>query len=273
MKSFIANIWGLNPFRRRLMNDYFTVIHYHQATKEHFATHLKYLSSNFNLCPLSQLRDHYVNGSNLPANSLFITFDDGWKSNYELLPIIENNEYPITIFLSTGFVDTNKKPGKKPILNDIYLEENFIPDISYGHAPEGPNQVPDNLRKMLSSSEIKEMSKIVEFQSHGVNHHVSSIIPSKLMDFELEESKRFIQELTGKEVYAFAFPYNVVSKNVFDLLSKNGYTIARAGARKYNKIGINQYNINSIGILPHWSIKQLRTALLLAELKALRSET
>jgi peptidoglycan/xylan/chitin deacetylase (PgdA/CDA1 family) len=271
LKSFLASIWGLNPFRRRQLIDYFTVIHYHQAKKDQFAAHLKYLSSNYNLCPLSQLRDHYVNGSKLPANSLFITFDDGWKSNFELLSTIVKNEYPITIFLSTGYVDTKKNPRSKTISDDFNLEENLMSSHTGRSAPEELNRGPDNLRKMLSSSEIKKMSKIVEFQSHGVNHHVSSEITYKQMDFELKESKRFIQELTGKEVYSFAYPYNVVSKNVPDLLSKNGYIIARAGTRKLNKIGINQFKIKSIGIESQWSIKQLRAALLLAELKTLMS--
>ena len=115
------------------------------------------------------------------------------------------------------------------------------------------------------------MCYAVDFQSHGVNHHVSSAIPDEALDYELRESKRFIQDLTGKDVFVFAYPYNVVSDNANTLLKKHGYLFARAGARKYNKIGTNQYGLNSIGIVPTWSNRDLRKALLLAELKTLRS--
>lgn len=250
------------------MRNYFTVIHYHTASPTQFSTHLTYLEQKFNIGPLSLLRDHYQKGTALPENSLFITFDDGWKSNYELLPVIEEHETPITIFLSTGLVGTDKKPGKKIIYDDFKLDENLLKLILDERTIAEPIQVPDDLRTMLNKDEIKEMSRVIDFQSHGVNHHVSSAIPVELMDYELRESKRFILKLTGKDVFAFAFPYNVISKDASNLLLKHGYTIARAGTRQNNYLGTDSFKIYSIGMVPTWSIKQLRRALNLAELKS-----
>ncbi len=91
------------------------------------------------------------------------------------------------------------------------------------------------------------------------------------MEYELRESKRFIHGLTGNEVYAFAFPYNEVSKTAYSLLEKNGYTLARAGTRRYNRIGVNAFKLNSIGFDAEWSLKQLKRVLSMAEMKTVFS--
>ena len=248
------------------MHDYFTVIHYHKATPEQFSVHIKYLENAFNVSPLSLLRDHYVKGVELPEKSLFVTFDDGWKSNYDLLPVIEENDFPVTIFLSTGLVGSDRKPRNKVIYDDYRVDEDLLRLIT-GEHEELAVEVPYDQRIMLSKREVEEMSGVIDFQSHGVNHHVSSAIPVDLMDYELRESKRFIEELTKREVFAFAFPYNVVSNEAYSLLKKRGYALARAGTRRYSKIGTDPFKINSIGMIPHWSTKQMRRALALAEFK------
>lgn len=266
----VADIWSLNPFRNNQLKDHFTVIHYHKATPDRFSAHIRYLEKAFNVRPLSLLKEHYEKGVELPEKSLFVTFDDGWKSNYNLLPVIEENDFPVTIFLSTGLVGTGRKPGKKVIYDDFRIDEDLLKQITGDHT-ETVAEVSDEERIMLNRSEVKEMSRVFDFQSHGVNHHVSSAIPPELMEYELSESKRFIEDLTGKNVFAFAFPYNVVSNEAYRLLKKHGYVLARAGARRYTKVGEDPYKLNSIGTDPAWAVKQLKRAFHLAEMKTVFS--
>ena len=204
---------------------------------------------------------------------MFINFDDGWKSNYELLPIIEECGYPVTIFLSTGLIGTDKTPDPRIFNDDFKLDDprqSLITD-----EPNAKNRITPSVseeqRTMLNIGEIQEMSKHVDFQSHGVNHHGSSAISMEMLESELVESKKYIQDLLGNEVYAFAFPYNVITENALVLFKIHGYVLARAVARKLNSPGTYPFTLNSIGIEPHWSVKQLKKALLLAELKTLRS--
>jgi len=269
-KNLLADIWSLNPFRENQFRNHFTIMHYHHPEPDHLETQIKYLKQAFNVLPLSYLRDHYVDGVELPEKALFVTFDDGWKSNYNLLPVVEKHDFPITIFLSTGLVGTDRKPGRKVIYDDFRKDEDLLKTI-IGEKTQRSYEIPYDQRIMLNVDEIKEMSRFIDFQSHGVNHHVSPAIPTELMDYELRESKRFICELTGNEVYAFAFPYNEVSSGAYSLLEKNGYTLARAGTRRYNKLGVNPYKLNSIGADAEWSIKQLKRVLRLAEMKTVVS--
>jgi len=61
---------------------------------------------------------------------------------------------------------------------------------------------------MLNNDEIIKMSGVVNFQSHGVTHSQASALNADEFLAELKDSKHFIEGLTGKDVYAFAYPYN-----------------------------------------------------------------
>ena len=126
-------------------------------------------------------------------------------------------------------------------------------------------------RTMENIGGIKEMSNPVVFHPNVAHPHAVSALPVARLESELVVSKNYIQDLVGNEVYAFAFPYNIVSENAFELFKKHGYVLARAGARKLNSPGAYPFTLNSIGVEPQWTVQELRKALLLAELKTLRS--
>jgi peptidoglycan/xylan/chitin deacetylase (PgdA/CDA1 family) len=74
-----------------------------------FRSQIEYITKNYNVISL----DQYINCCNkkekLPANSIIITIDDGYKSNYTLaFPIFKEFDIPATIFLTTDFIDNKK---------------------------------------------------------------------------------------------------------------------------------------------------------------------
>lgn len=80
------------PFNRALLS----------ATPEEFDAQLRFLGRHFDVvspAALTQDRDP-------SARRVVITFDDGYRDNYELaLPILRRHRLPATFFLSTGFLD------------------------------------------------------------------------------------------------------------------------------------------------------------------------
>ena len=71
-----------------------------------FRAQLAYLKKHYNVVPLQQIVDHYVNGTALPPRPLAITIDDGYESNYTLAyRALAEHGLPATIFLTTDFVD------------------------------------------------------------------------------------------------------------------------------------------------------------------------
>ena len=253
-------IWRLPIFhfiRSWLKLTHFTIIHYHEIHPDIFREHLDHFKKHYTIISLHKLRGFLYNISKikLPENSLIITFDDGWRSNYELLSLIKEYNHPITIFLSTGLVGTNKIPGARTNLETTPRKQIKVDDVQTS-------------RKMLNQNEILEMiDSGVDFQSHGVNHRVSTSLTLYEFRFELDESKKFIEKLTNQEVFAFAYPYNEADINQAKVVEEAGYQIARKGDRILNSIKSNKYLLNSIGIRKNCSILDLQKSLELAKMK------
>jgi peptidoglycan/xylan/chitin deacetylase (PgdA/CDA1 family) len=259
LRTLATNLWSVYPFRGRFVKRKFTFIHYHQVSPEVFRDHIGFLEGRFNITHLDRLLDFYENGAPLPDRCLFITFDDGWKSNYELLPFLEERGIPITIFLTTGLIGSNKSPA--PLLAYNSLDSEDVDTVDYPSFGD---------RTLLTSEEIREMSDHVNFQSHLAGHHpVTKLTPDKLMS-EMTESKETIEELTGKRVYCLAYPYNRVSPREVSAVSSSDYVFARSGARMMNDDKTNRYLLHSVGIVKKWGIRELKNTLLLSELKTLR---
>jgi hypothetical protein len=122
-------------------------------------------------------------------------------------------------------------------------------------------------RTMLSVGEVREMKEFVDFQSHGVKHLDSTAIPLEVFQHELRESKRFIEELTGREVYAFAYPYNIAGQREAEAVEEAGYAIARVGQRMLNSATTNKYRLNSIPVVRDCSVSDLKKNIEIAEMK------
>ena len=75
---------------------------------EHFAKQIAYLSEHTNVLPLEALCEKVANKEPLPPRSVAITFDDGWRDNFEFaLPVLRKHNLPATVFLATSFIGSN----------------------------------------------------------------------------------------------------------------------------------------------------------------------
>jgi len=80
-------------------------------TPEDFQRHMDYLSeNNFTILPLEQILSNLQNGEELPNYTAAITFDDGYLSVYtEAFPILQELNWPFTIFVTTGLLGSNPR--------------------------------------------------------------------------------------------------------------------------------------------------------------------
>jgi len=69
---------------------------------DEFEDHLKLIKK---YCTPISLEEAILN-KRLPPNPIILTFDDGYKNNYiYAYPLLRNYRVPVTIFLTTGFID------------------------------------------------------------------------------------------------------------------------------------------------------------------------
>jgi peptidoglycan/xylan/chitin deacetylase (PgdA/CDA1 family) len=107
---------------RFLNRDKLLILAYHGITKKNyeinpwiqipldaFEKQILYLKQRYSIIPLERAAEIIRNGKRLPKNPAVITFDDGYKNNYTVaLPILEKYSVPATIFVSSGYIGTNK---------------------------------------------------------------------------------------------------------------------------------------------------------------------
>jgi peptidoglycan/xylan/chitin deacetylase (PgdA/CDA1 family) len=73
---------------------------------EVFARQVKYLASHYQVLDLAELVRCIRNQDPIPRNAVALTFDDGYRDNFELaFPILKQLGLPMTLFLTTGFLN------------------------------------------------------------------------------------------------------------------------------------------------------------------------
>jgi len=76
---------------------------------ENFENQIRYLKKNYNIVSLDLMVEKMRNAETPSQEDIAITFDDGYKDNYDnAYPILKRYNVPATIFLTTDYVGTNK---------------------------------------------------------------------------------------------------------------------------------------------------------------------
>jgi peptidoglycan/xylan/chitin deacetylase (PgdA/CDA1 family) len=82
------------------------------VTAETFERQLSFLKKHFHIVPLSFLLNSTLDTGHstlLDRPLCVITFDDGWRDNYEIaFPILQKHGVPATIFLTSDFIGTKR---------------------------------------------------------------------------------------------------------------------------------------------------------------------
>lgn len=246
------------PIIRKRNSNNFQVLAYHRVNDDNnpffpgvptkvFEKWIKYLSRNFYILSIEEIVDIIKKDKMLPNNTLTITFDDGYRDNYtNVFNILKKYSISATIFLATGFIDTDKIPwfdklrlafkntskpyielksytSKKLSLRSldekisalnkvtailISLEESQRLKLFDEIIDElEANDMSELSDLMLTWEQIKEMHESgISFGSHTVTHPIMSKISIERAREELVESKRTIEENLGSPVISFAYP-------------------------------------------------------------------
>lgn len=275
---WMAKLPIISDLRTSMVEKYITILIYHQIDPELFDCHLEHLKKTYKIRPLRKVLEAYLSGTrkNLPKRSLVITFDDGWKSTLKLLPVLRKHNCHITIFLTAGLVDTNRKIWNYVVNAEENKEINFLKKVpvdekdeilreKYGHNPE---KVYED-RSILNLQEIEEMKPFVDFQSHGMFHNVLPMCSEQQLAFELSESRKILSKMLESDIYAIAYPYNRAGKREVEVARAVGYRLGRVGWRRLNRPDGDPMTLKAIGVESNSSIEDLTDSIVWAQVKEL----
>lgn len=95
----------------------------------------------------------------------------------------------------------------------------------------------------LSPIQCKELAKTFKIGSYSVSKKSFKKLNLAQVTTEIHESKKYLEDLTGKEITDFAYPKNSQSNLVRALLQGAGYKTARTNAIGNIKACVDLYNI------------------------------
>lgn len=287
-----------------------TVLMYHRISKEidnidlskkkKFEEQMGHLSENYNVITFDKLVDCYKTKKKIPRNSVIITFDDGYKDNYEIAyPILKKYKLPATIFLTTGHINNNelfwwdkiayiinKTKIKKFTLKEIGTfslvnKERVIREIQekFKKVDEGKKDylidkiakklrvnIPKKGNTFLSWNNVREMSKNnISFGAHTVTHPILTRISLKQAKDEIMNSKKKIENEINKQVSVFAYPNGTMedmSGGIDEFLKENGFFFANSTIYGTNNLKKNLFRLKRVGIESEDDLRLFRIKLL-----------
>ncbi|GEM_PF-1823554 len=152
------------------------------------------------ISPISmrQLKDYWFSGKPLPARPVLLTFDDGFRSLYDVMfPVLQQFKYPGVLFLYTDFI---RDHGDSLTLEDIKAMQ------KYGMALES------HTKSHLNLGFVEEKEKAGDF--------------SVLLDRELSDPLEYIEKEFDYTPTTLAYPYGVYDDRIIQETEKLNYQLA-----------------------------------------------
>ncbi len=194
------------------------------TSPKNFARQMVFLKKyNYTFYTASELINYYLGNGAFPPKSIALTFDDGWKDNYtNAFPILRDLQIKATIFLVPSCVG----------------------QTSSTVVADGESE-----REHLSIKDIREMSEFgIEFGSHTLNHKLLHQISPAEVKFEVEESKKEIENTLQKPCLTLAYPAGFHTETAQTAVKRAGY-IAAFSTVYGDKGKVNLFALNRTEIL------------------------
>jgi peptidoglycan/xylan/chitin deacetylase (PgdA/CDA1 family) len=165
--------------------------------------------SKFNTVALSSVQ------TTKSESALAITFDDGYADNlYIASPILVEKQIPFSVFVTSDFI-------KKKV------------------------------KGFLTPAELKRLSMVpgAKIAAHSKSHCNLTLCGDRVLKAELEDSKKYLEDLIGMPIKEFAYPHGIADMRVRDAVQQAGYDVAVCSNFDINKPGRDKLMLNRCVIL------------------------
>ncbi|MFN2476002.1 MAG: polysaccharide deacetylase family protein [Chthoniobacterales bacterium] len=176
-----------------------------EMTPEMFEAQMKELQDKkIPVIPLQDFLAWKRGEKNIPPHAAVITFDDGWKSQYEVgWPIMKKYGYPFTLFIYTEGVKGMKFGGGAAMSWEMLSEMRDA-----GVDIQAHSATHQDLRKPYDKVQKKRLNP-EEYQ--------------QWLTAEIVGSKQLLEQKLGIKVNCFAVPFGYINDQVREFIKNAGY--------------------------------------------------
>ncbi len=198
------------------------------VSRSSFERQMKFLQSNgYHPVAIDSLMDYLDMKSGLPPKAVVITFDNGWRSVYEIAyPILKKYGFPATVFIYTDFV------GAPKALTWKQLREMAAHGISIES-------------QTLSLPDLTRLGPKAGLQDH-----------IKRLEHELGQSRTLIQKNIGAPCRYLAYPFGKTNDLVIAVAKKSGYRAGFTLNRGSNPFFVDNFKVRRSMIYGHYNLDQ-----------------
>jgi peptidoglycan/xylan/chitin deacetylase (PgdA/CDA1 family) len=173
-------------------------------------------TSGCHLLSLGEAVERLAARERFTGNSVVVTFDDGFRDNYEqAFPILMRYRIPATVFLTVAHIGTDRLP--------TLTGTSFVP-------------------QPLDWAQVAEMAASgVHFGSHTLTHPMLTGIPHEEAWKEIADSRRVLEERLAAPVDVFCYPRGDFNAAIQNLVIEAGYRAACSTLPGVNDAKTNHY--------------------------------
>ena len=174
------------------------VLVYHNIEMNEFNklfNHLTSLKKKYNFITPKQFEDHILRKKILTGRNLLLSFDDGFKSNYNVeREILKKLRIKALFFVPSEFVQLKSKHNVI-----LFSKNNILGTKTFNSVNNLNNLSIDNLKFLIKNGH--------EIGCHTKNHkHLGSINNNSILNSEIVDSKK-LEKLLKIKIKHFAFTY------------------------------------------------------------------
>jgi glycosyltransferase involved in cell wall biosynthesis/peptidoglycan/xylan/chitin deacetylase (PgdA/CDA1 family) len=210
-------------------------IYFHNPPKKLFERILKWLiAKKYKFISVAELKS-MISEKRKDSKCVFISFDDGWQGNIELMDLIEKFKIPVAIFVTTealkegnywweySLINGQKKySGLKKVEEFKNLQEKTFKEklaiLKHHYTLE---------RSSITLEELQRLgrSEYVTIGSHTVTHPILIRCTPETQVSELNDSKKLLAQMLNKDVEFLAYPNGDYDAEIIKIAKQCGYSL------------------------------------------------
>jgi peptidoglycan/xylan/chitin deacetylase (PgdA/CDA1 family) len=269
------------------------------VSRQRFAEQVEAIADRFEIVSLSEILNGLRDGA-LRGGSVAVTFDDGYVDNLlEGKPLLERFDVPATVFVVSGYVDTEKQfwwdelericvtPPALPARLDLTIQGKMrswktsadrralYRDLREALAPLPAatreelltdlgawSGVPPGRPQSMTAGQLRQLADggLVEIGAHTVSHPVLPAVAESRQVEEIRESRERLADLLGQEIRLFSYPFGAHDRRTAANARTAGVSCACTTTGEGVRASTDPYRLSRLYI-GDWSADELVAAI------------